>query len=85
MDIKVKRQRVIGEVQKSDTQKIQVGIVDSNIGEFVTITDMYQKTEELGWNTGKGKWLPANHAKEICELMTQAVEAWENDEYEEEE
>jgi hypothetical protein len=83
-DIKVNRERVIGEVtreSKNTEQKIQVSIIDSSIGEYVAITDMYVD-KDGHWKNGKGKWIPSNNAEDIGNLLLQAATAWENDEYE---
>lgn len=83
MEIKVKRKKVIGEVQKTETQKIVVELIDSNLGENVAITDMYLKDGE--WKVGKGKWIPAELADDVVQLIGEAYECWEEDNYEEEE
>jgi hypothetical protein len=73
-DLKVKKETIIGAVKKSDTQEVQVSLIDSNIGEYISITDMYEKDGEMC--KGKGKWIPVDMGDEIAALVQKAYDTW---------
>ena len=73
-ELVVKKEIIIGAVEKSDTQKVQVSVIDSNMGEYIAVTDIYEKDGE--WCKGKGKWIPVDMGDEIAVLFQKAYDTW---------
>ena len=72
-EIIINSEYVVGEVVKNEKGKFVVSKIDSNIGEYVAIQNVFIK-KDGSTGIGKSTWLPAKLADQIAELIKEAAD-----------